>query len=283
MIHIIFLFGLIKLKRSNEIKYFYHEQFFLFPLAISVILSNNPFCVYKLFYPTSLNCQWMLYTTPISDGIIYFTQIIYFVCLSFRLTLKKDKELLLPDNSKMQDAKFKKISIYCFLFNFIYIIINLICNRFLSQYYYLNNFPSYSDYHKFKKINYFKSLLDMIFSLSALVFALASLIFIDNLSAPPFIYLSICIVFFIQKFLFEGFFIFFDFFNEKESFLVVLLKLIIQNVTCFFIIFVHFPYDIREQCSQIDSSMHQNSNDIVGVDENKSLVIDDNNMSIECD
>lgn len=273
---IIFVFLIHKFQ--SNVKKIYYEQYLLFPLLISIILSNNPYCVYSFFYPTSFYYRLMLYAVPITDGMIYFYCEIIFVCYSFRLQEKNDKELSIPENTKSRNSKFKKILICLLIVSFVYVIIILFLNYFSSRYYYFNNFPSYEEAQKFQKIKYIKSFVVSIYSFSLLVFELASLIIINNIAPHPFIYLFIGLIFFIEQFVFEGIFIFFDILSEKDDCVLNLSKFIVHNVVCLFFALIHFPVDIREQCSQLSSVTGDTP-----IDENKVLVIDDNDDDLAID
>lgn len=277
IIHFLIFVFLIHKFRSN-VKKIYYEQYLLFPLLISIIISNNPYCLYRLFYPTSLYYRLMLYAVPITDGMIYFYCEIIFVCYAFRLQEKNDKELSIPENSKSRNLKFKKILICLLIVSFVYVIIILFLNYFLSRYYYFNHFPSYEETQKFKKIKHIKSFIVIIYSFSLLVFELASLIIINIIAPHPFIYLFLGLIFFIQQFLFEGFFVFFDILSEKDENALILSKFIVHNVSCLFFALIHFPVDIREQCSQLNSVIGN-----AAIDENKVLVIEDINDDLAID
>lgn len=281
ILHVILVVLLIQKQRSNKVKYFRIEHKYIILLNISIIISNNPFCIYRLFYPTTLYYKWLLYTTPFADGMIFFIQIISFMWYSLRLSEKNEKELYLPENSQIRKSKFKMISFLCFAFSLLYMISNIITNHLTSILYYFNNFPSIDEYKKFKKINRFRSFVVIIYSLSSLVFAISSLIILNSLTAPPFIYLCVGIAVFVQQFLFEGIFICAGFLDEKDMSIINLTRLIAYNAFCMVFTLIHFPIDIREHCSQINNKgvadiNNENNENKVLVDENDDLIIDSN-------
>ncbi|KAK8852959.1 hypothetical protein M9Y10_017956 [Tritrichomonas musculus] len=261
-LHILLLILVLHKKKTKKFKNFLPEQLLFFPLIIITIISNNPFCLYKFFYPTKLYYKWMLYTLPISDSVTYFTTFMLFIFYSYRVSERQNREIYFLGHSKSGKNNFRKVSKFLLILCLIHMFVLIILNYYLGEYLYFNYFPTLKDSARYQNIQHIKSFVIILFSTFVLLFTLVALLIINVVAFPLFLYISSYVVVFVQNFLFEGIFPFFGITNDKEESYIVMSKMIIQNIYCLFIVYIHWPCGEHELDSQsLDDNCIDNDED----------------------
>lgn len=250
---ILALFELSYLKYSNQIKSFKLNQILLFPLIIVMILSNNPLYFYHLIHPTQFYYYMMIFFVPTCDAFIYFT-IIFMMFYSMLFEGKEFDRLAQINNSKQKVVKF---SIITFTLSVIYTFVMVVFNYYITNNSILVNFPTLIEYQNNLKIEKYKSCANAISVFIVLILLLASFLISDEITTSSVIYIIIFLPIFIEEFCFNGIFIFFDLISKRNDAEITMSKMIIQNLFCIFLVYIHWPFDIREKYEQFD----ENSND----------------------
>lgn len=256
--HFILFKALLYKKYSKQIKSYRLEQILLFPLLFFMILSNNPLYFLHLYHPTRLYYNLMIFSVPICDAFIYFATVI----LMFYSGLA-DKKISMNSDSK---NRFVKILIVAFIFSIIYLFIMIHFNYYLTNHSMLVPFPTLEEHRNNQNVYKYKSIAVSISTIIMLFLLFSSFIVTDNVTLNAIIYLIIFLPVFIQEFCFNGIFIYFELVNERIEGTLMMSKMVIQNIYCLFLVYVHWPCDIREKYLHIDSNLNKNNDNETFVD-----------------
>ena len=248
---IISLIALSYKKMSKQIKLYRVDQIFLFPLIILMLLSNNPFFFFHIYHPTRLYYYCMMFFVPICDAFIYFT----ILFLMFFTTSCNQENNIGIDKSKKKLVKF---SIITFVILLIFLFVMIAFNYFLTNNSLLVNFPKLFEYQNIVKVEEYKSSANAIFTLLMLILLLSSFLINDDVNASSIVYTVLFMPIFIQEFCFNGIFPYFNITDKKNEAAISMAKMIIQNLFCLFLVYIHWPFDIREKYTQIDANDFNN-------------------------
>lgn len=248
------IFALIQLsykKWSKQIDRFQLDQIFLFPLIALMVFSNNPLYFYHLKHPTRLYYYWSMFFVPICDSFIYFS-IVFMMFYSISPEGKKRNEIT---KIKTTRKKIIKMSIITFIFSFTYAFVMIAFNYNLTKKSILINFPTLVTYKNNIQLEKYKSVANAVSAAIVIILLLASFIINEDITYASIIYVLIFMPIFIQEFCFNGIFIYFKLTNRRNNAEVVMSKMIIQNLFCIFLVYIHWPFDIREKYEQFNDNV----------------------------